>query len=302
MHYAPAPLHIPDGFLNLVISLVFWALTVLFVGLALARTNRALGEKRVPLMGIMAAFIFAAQMLNFPVAGRHIRPLSGRRAGGHRPRPLGGHPGHDGGYRRSGAALSGWRPAGDERQHLQHGHPHRHHRLWVVPRGFVLRQPDAETRRGWPGGLALHRRCCPAHRAATLVERLASRLEIVLPAMLGVHLLIGIGEAPHHGCGAGLHLPHPPRPALMRRKSPKKAARRLGDGGHPALAGRCAALAPGAPPTRTVWSAWPKIWASWALGLEAPTRFCPITPSPGWVKRRSPPSWPVSSVRWWCWG
>ncbi len=69
MHYAPAPLHIPDGFLNLVVSLIFWALTGLAVGIAISKTNKSLGEKQVPLMGIMAAFIFAAQMLNFPVAG-----------------------------------------------------------------------------------------------------------------------------------------------------------------------------------------------------------------------------------------
>ncbi len=69
MHYSPAPLHIPDGFLNLVVSLVCWAITAIMIGMAVSRTNKALGEKQVPLMGIMAAFIFAAQMINFPVAG-----------------------------------------------------------------------------------------------------------------------------------------------------------------------------------------------------------------------------------------
>jgi cobalt/nickel transport system permease protein len=69
MLFAPPSLHIPDGFLNTVISLIFWALTVISVGLAISKTNKALGEKQVPLMGIMAAFIFASQMLNFPVAG-----------------------------------------------------------------------------------------------------------------------------------------------------------------------------------------------------------------------------------------
>ncbi|HSQ40536.1 MAG TPA: energy-coupling factor ABC transporter permease, partial [Anaerolineales bacterium] len=69
MHYSPAPLHIPDGFLNLGVSLVCWAITVAMIGMAVSRTNKSLGEKQVPLMGIMAAFIFAAQMINFPVAG-----------------------------------------------------------------------------------------------------------------------------------------------------------------------------------------------------------------------------------------
>ena len=69
MHYSPALLHIPDGFLTLVVSLVCWAITALTLSMAISRTNKALGEKQVPLMGVMAAFIFAAQMINFPVAG-----------------------------------------------------------------------------------------------------------------------------------------------------------------------------------------------------------------------------------------
>ncbi len=62
-------LHIPDGFLSLSVTLVFWALTILFVGLAIRNTRGELGERQIPLMGVMAAFIFAAQMINFPVAG-----------------------------------------------------------------------------------------------------------------------------------------------------------------------------------------------------------------------------------------
>jgi cobalt/nickel transport system permease protein len=69
MLYAPAPLHIPDGFLSTVVSLVFWVLTIIAVAIAISKTNKSLGERQIPLMGIMAAFIFAAQMLNFPVAG-----------------------------------------------------------------------------------------------------------------------------------------------------------------------------------------------------------------------------------------
>ena len=69
MLYSPAPLHIPDGFLSLVVSIICWAITALTLSIAISRTNKSLGEKQVPLMGIMAAFIFAAQMINFPVAG-----------------------------------------------------------------------------------------------------------------------------------------------------------------------------------------------------------------------------------------
>ncbi len=69
MHFLPALMHIPDGFLNLGISIVCWIITIAIDGVAISRTNRVLGERQVPLMGIMAAFIFAAQMINFPVAG-----------------------------------------------------------------------------------------------------------------------------------------------------------------------------------------------------------------------------------------
>ena len=67
--HSPTPLHIPDGFLSLVVSLICWAMTVITLSVAISRTNKSLGERLVPLMGIMAAFIFAAQMINFPVAG-----------------------------------------------------------------------------------------------------------------------------------------------------------------------------------------------------------------------------------------
>ena len=66
---APEPMHIPDGFLSLSVSLVCWVLTIIGVGLALRRTGKEMGERQVPLMGVLAAFIFAAQMLNFTVAG-----------------------------------------------------------------------------------------------------------------------------------------------------------------------------------------------------------------------------------------
>jgi cobalt/nickel transport system permease protein len=69
MFYSPAPLHIPDGFLSLFVSIICWLITALVIGAAISRTNKSLGERQIPLMGVMAAFIFAAQMINFPVAG-----------------------------------------------------------------------------------------------------------------------------------------------------------------------------------------------------------------------------------------
>lgn len=61
-------LHIPDGFLSVPVSLAWWALTVACLAVAVRRVG-GLSERQVPLMGVMAAFIFAAQMLNFPVLG-----------------------------------------------------------------------------------------------------------------------------------------------------------------------------------------------------------------------------------------
>ena len=69
MLYSPAPMHIPDNFLSITVSLICWAITFVTLGVAISRTNKSLGERQVPLMGIMAAFIFAAQMINFPVLG-----------------------------------------------------------------------------------------------------------------------------------------------------------------------------------------------------------------------------------------
>jgi cobalt/nickel transport system permease protein len=66
---APAQMHIPDGFLSLAVSLAFWLIAAVLVGVALRRAGRELGERQVPIMGVLAACIFAGQMLNFSVAG-----------------------------------------------------------------------------------------------------------------------------------------------------------------------------------------------------------------------------------------
>jgi len=62
-------MHIPDGFLNVGTVAATLVVSAGGVGNAVRVANKKLGEKHVPLMGILAAFIFAAQMLNFPVAG-----------------------------------------------------------------------------------------------------------------------------------------------------------------------------------------------------------------------------------------
>jgi len=191
--YAPVYLHIPDGFLTIFVSLVFWVITIVMVGLAVSKTNRTLGERQIPLMGVMAAFIFAAQMLNFPIAGG----TSGHFLGGALAAiVLGPWAGilvmtsvvgvqallfQDGGLLVMGANIFNM---GILTAVIGFGF----YRL-VVGRKRVLRLTVAGIG-AWI-----------ATMSAALVTSLqlwlsgTTRLEIVLPAMLGVHALIGIGEA-----------------------------------------------------------------------------------------------------------
>src|ERR1700712_1039470 len=61
-------MHIPDGFLSGPALVVAGAVSAAALGTALVQT-RNLPPRRVPLMGLSAAFVFAAQMLNFPIPG-----------------------------------------------------------------------------------------------------------------------------------------------------------------------------------------------------------------------------------------
>jgi cobalt/nickel transport system permease protein len=193
MFFSSTPLHIPDGFLSLVISLIFWALTVVSVGLAISKTNKALGEKQVPLMGIMAAFIFAAQMLNFPVAG--------------------GTSGHFLGGALAAIVLGPWAAIlvmtaviGLQALLFQDG--------GLLVMGANIFNMGVLTAMV---GFGLYRSVLNANKttrlavaglaawlstmASALITALqlwlsgTSQLQVVIPAMLGVHALIGIGEA-----------------------------------------------------------------------------------------------------------
>ncbi len=62
-------MHIPDGFLSVLVSAIFWMISIMVLIKALRETNRLLSERQVPLMGVLAAAIFAGQMLNFTVIG-----------------------------------------------------------------------------------------------------------------------------------------------------------------------------------------------------------------------------------------
>jgi len=61
--------HIPDGFINAGTSLGAGAVSAGGLAVCVRRSRETLAEKHVPLAGLTAALIFAVQMLNFPVAG-----------------------------------------------------------------------------------------------------------------------------------------------------------------------------------------------------------------------------------------
>jgi len=62
-------MHIPDGFLDGRTAAVSAAFSVTAIGVALNHAKRSMPTRQIPLLGLTASFIFAAQMLNFPVAG-----------------------------------------------------------------------------------------------------------------------------------------------------------------------------------------------------------------------------------------
>ncbi len=61
-------MHVPDGFLNVPVSLIAYLLAAAILAVAVVKARTELDDKTAPLAGLTAVFIFAAQMLNFPVA------------------------------------------------------------------------------------------------------------------------------------------------------------------------------------------------------------------------------------------
>jgi len=62
-------MHIPDGFLSIPVSAASAAASFGGLAIAIRKVQKKLQDRLIPLMGVLAAFIFAAQMFNFPVAG-----------------------------------------------------------------------------------------------------------------------------------------------------------------------------------------------------------------------------------------
>jgi cobalt/nickel transport system permease protein len=192
----PQALHIPDGFLTVLVSAVGWLLAVVVVGYALRQTRNHLGERQIPLLGVMAAFIFAAQAINFPVAG--------------------GTSGHMLGGALAAIVLGPWSAVlvmtaviGLQALLFQDG--------GLIVMGWNIVNMGVLTvligslvyrlLNGWLGrnrnslmiagavGAWLSVEVAAVATAVELVASGTSPLTIALPAMVGVHALIGIGEA-----------------------------------------------------------------------------------------------------------
>jgi cobalt/nickel transport system permease protein len=189
----PIELHIPDGFLSLPVALLFWGITLGLVALAARRTRGEYGERQIPLMGVMAAFIFAAQLINFPV--------------------LGGTSGHLVGGALAAILLGPWAGMlvmvsviGVQALLFQDGGllvmGANIFNMGLLPAliGYGLVRGAAGRGRGiWLGiaGLAAWLSVIAGALFTALELWLSgtSLLAVVVPAMLSVHLLIGLGEA-----------------------------------------------------------------------------------------------------------
>ncbi|MGV0643318.1 energy-coupling factor ABC transporter permease [Mycolicibacterium sp. XJ879] len=71
-------MHMSDGIVDAPTSLIFGVIAVAAVGLSAVKARNELDERTVPLAGLVAAFIFAVQMINFPI----LPGVSGHLLGG----------------------------------------------------------------------------------------------------------------------------------------------------------------------------------------------------------------------------
>lgn len=189
-------MHIPDGFVSNGVNAATFAISGAVCAVAVRRAGKTMGEKQVPLMGIAAAFIFAAQMLNFPV----VAGTSGHFLGSLMAALLLGPLNAclvmavvlviqcllfaDGGVTALGANIFNMGIAGGLGG-------------WAV---FKLIKAFGPKTRGWyliaaAGAswfsIVLSATCCAVELALSGTVALSA----ALPAMAGVHAIIGIGEA-----------------------------------------------------------------------------------------------------------
>jgi len=192
-------LHIPDGFLSPQISLLLWVATAVLVGIAVRRTGRADVQKIAAqpiLMGVLGAFIFAAQMFNFPVATGTSGHLLGGVLAGYLLGPWAGTIVmatvvgiqallfQDGGLLALGANIFNMGIIGTLGGSF-------------VARGISTALGGSRSTSILSAGAAAWLAVVAAAGFTTLQLGLSGTTDVSigLPAMLGVHALIGIGEA-----------------------------------------------------------------------------------------------------------
>jgi cobalt/nickel transport system permease protein len=188
-------MHIPDGFLTANTWAPAWLISAGFIGFCLRRTANMLKDRMVPLMGIMSAFIFAAQMINFPIIGGTSGHLSG---GVLAAVLLGPYAGavvltcvlifqclifQDGGLLALGANIFNMAIIGTIGGYMIF---HLISKLVHNKKGLLVGSAVA----AW-FSVVLAAVFCALELAISGI----SPLRIVLPAMAGIHALIGIGEA-----------------------------------------------------------------------------------------------------------
>lgn len=188
-------MHIPDGFLATNTWVTTWIISAGGIGFCLKKISGMLKDKMVPLMGVMAAFIFAAQMLNFPVVGG----TSGHLLGGVLAAVLlGPYAGaiviamvlvvqcvifQDGGITALGANIFNMSFVGSMGGYI----------IYNIIRNIVNGEKGiliGSAVAAWLSVIIASIAC-----ALELAASGTSPLAIALPAMAGVHALIGIGEA-----------------------------------------------------------------------------------------------------------
>lgn len=187
-------MHIPDGFLSAGTWATAWVVSAGGLGACIRQASRQMKEKVVPLMGVMSAFVFAAQMLNFPVAGG----TSGHFLGGVLAAVfLGPCAGaiviavvlmvqclifQDGGLTALGANIFNMSFVGAMGGYY----------IYRLCKGMFGKSGGiaAVAVASWLSVILASSVC-----SLQLAVSGTSSLKVVLPAMLGVHALIGIGEA-----------------------------------------------------------------------------------------------------------
>ena len=199
-HVLEAPvlpeLHAPDGFFSVPVALAMWAIAIVVIAISVRRVGDSFDERAIPLMGVTAAFIFAAQMINFPVVGGTSGHLLGAVLAAVLLGPWAGTlvmasviavqslVFQDGGLLAMGANIVNMGLVGTIGG-------------YAIYR-TVARILGGEERGRLPAAAVAAWSAVVLGAAATSFELAFSgttTLAVVLPAMLGTHALIGLGEA-----------------------------------------------------------------------------------------------------------